>query len=141
MKMLASASTLGCCLPVAQAEKVMFHDERLGTEIWRMSSFMSWHEYGHAGKPSSYEGRWITFGWRHRAGSALVDLKDGSEVHFGRQHRGRPYVALQKRPRGKPPVRSKKSGVEIGLPDSAPIADTPLERYRNSSDPAHTELN
>ena len=35
----------------------------------------------------------------------------------------------------------KKPDVEIGLPDSAPIADTPLERYRNSSDPAHTELN
>ena len=72
----------------ACAEKVMFHQETGGAEMWRLTSRMTFHEYHHADKPFTPDGRFIVT--REHEGDlriVVVDLADGSENCFGGEHR------------------------------------------------------
>ena len=87
LKLIAVALIL-CCTR-ARAEKVMFRDELTGCEMWRMSDYGTFHEYCHAAKPFSYDGRRIVCcEWRADGGIVVVDMADGSEIVFGREHDG-----------------------------------------------------
>ena len=88
-KMIAATAVATCCLRVASAEKVMFHDEITGCEMWRVSSFAMFHGYSATGRPFSEEGRWAAstaFGGR---AIAAFDMADGREVIVGREVQGR----------------------------------------------------
>ena len=83
------ATLVLCCTGVSHAEKVAFRDELTGCEIWRISKQAMFHEYCHAAKPFSYDGRRIVCReWREDGGVVVVDLADGSETVFGREHQG-----------------------------------------------------
>ena len=77
----------GIALP-ASAEKVMFHQEGTGVEMWRLTSRMTFHEYHHADKPFSRDGQFMVC--REHVGDlriVVVNLADGSENCFGGEHR------------------------------------------------------
>jgi len=77
-----------CCLQMASAEKVMFHDEITGREMWRISSFPMRHGYTATGRPFSEEGLWVaTRAFDGRAVAAL-NMADGREVIIGRENPG-----------------------------------------------------
>lgn len=83
------AVALALCCVTAHGEKVAFRDELTGCEMWRMSDYGTFHEYGHAAKPFSYDGRRIVCReWRPDGGIVVIDLAGGSETVFGREHRG-----------------------------------------------------
>ena len=72
----------------ACAEKVMFHQEMGGAEMWRLTSRMTFHEYHHADKPFTLDGRFMVT--REHGGGmriVVVDMADGSENCFGGEHR------------------------------------------------------
>lgn len=83
-----AASAILCCV-TASAEKVVFRDELTGCEIWRLTDYGAFHEYSHAAKPFSYDGRRIVCRqWRADGGVVVVDLADGGETVFGQEHPG-----------------------------------------------------
>ena len=83
------ATLVLCCAGVSSAEKVVFRDELTGCEIWRISKQAMFHEYCHAAKPFSYDGRRIVCReWRADGGVVVFDLADGSRTVFGREHQG-----------------------------------------------------
>lgn len=88
MRTTVFAAALVCCLRTAVAEKVFFRDELTGCEIWRISNYETFHEYWQAAKPFSYDGRRAVCRWRRNDGIVAFDLADGSEIVFGRDHRG-----------------------------------------------------
>lgn len=70
------------------AEKVMFHQEGTGVEMWRLTSRMTFHEYHHADKPFTRDGQYMVC--REHEGDlriVVVNLADGSEYCFGGEHR------------------------------------------------------
>lgn len=78
-----------CCMRDSHAEKVVFRDELTGCEMWRISKQGMFHEYCHAAKPFSCDGRRIVCReWRADGGVVVFDLEDGNKTVFGREHRG-----------------------------------------------------
>ena len=85
---VAFALLLGCAVEIARAEKVMYHDETTGAEMWRVTSCASFHEYCHADKPWSRDGRLIVaLHHENGAGVVVVDTRDGSETIIGKEHK------------------------------------------------------
>jgi len=87
IKLIVAIAAAACCLRVASGEKVMFHDELTGCEMWRITSRMTFHEYHHADKPFSRDGQYMVC--REHVGDlriVVVNLADGSEYCFGGEH-------------------------------------------------------
>jgi len=82
------AAVLLCCLRAADGEKVMFRDELTGREIWRMSNYSTFHEYCHADKPFSRDGRRIVYRqWFRSGGVVVTSPADGKETVFSKDRR------------------------------------------------------
>jgi hypothetical protein len=78
-----------CCLWAASGEKVVFRDELTGCQMWRLTDYSTFHEYCHAAKPFSCDGRRVVCRqWFAEGGVVVVDLADGSQVVFGTEHAG-----------------------------------------------------
>ena len=56
---------MSCSICAESGEKVMFHDEITGLEMWRISDFEVFHEYPTTGKPFSEEGLWVAVSYTH----------------------------------------------------------------------------
>jgi hypothetical protein len=84
----ALAAWLAWSLQPAAAEKVMFHDEVTGCEMWRLSSFPTFHGYPPTGGPFSEEGLWAATQAFDRKAIAAINLADGREVLIGRGDSG-----------------------------------------------------
>lgn len=86
---IPAVMVVGASIPsAALGEKVMFHQEGTGVEMWRLTSRMTFHEYHHADKPFSRDGKFIVC--REHEGDlriVVVNLADGSEYCFGGEHR------------------------------------------------------
>ncbi|HID21163.1 MAG TPA: hypothetical protein EYP14_02015, partial [Planctomycetaceae bacterium] len=73
----------------AEGEKVFFRDELTGIEMWRLSREMMFHEYPHAAKPFSYDGRYVVCRqWRPDGGVVVIKLADGSRTVFRSDRKG-----------------------------------------------------
>lgn len=78
----------GCVVGTAHADKVMYHDETTGVEMWRMTNCASFHEYCHADKPWSRDGSMIVaLHYQNGAGVVVVDTRDGTETIIGKNHK------------------------------------------------------
>jgi len=87
-KTLAAVAVVACCLRVASSEKIMFHDEITGCEMWRISSFALFHGYSATGRPFSEEGLWAAAQALGGRAVAAFNMVDGREVIIGREHPG-----------------------------------------------------
>ena len=87
-KFILALSVMSCSICAESGEKVMFHDEITGLEMWRISDFEGFHEYPTTGKPFSEEGLWVVAQAFAGRAIAAFNMEDGRQVIIGKDNPG-----------------------------------------------------